>query len=51
MIFVSLCELCFIRKEIWFQNIFEIVYEYDATTRNGQVHQLSLKIKIYMIYF
>ena len=43
------------RKEIWFLKIKKkkekkIIYEHDNATKNGQVHQWSVKIKIYMIY-
>ena len=29
----------------------KIIYTHDTAFTNGQVHQWSLKIKVYMIYF
>ena len=40
----------FERKEIRSLKLKNIIYEYDSAIRNSQVHQWSLKIKIYMIY-
>ena len=39
----------FERKENDFWELKNITY--DTSTKNGQVHHWSLKIKIYMIYF
>ena len=40
----------FERKEYDFWKFAEIIYEHDTAIKNGQVHQQSLEIKIYMIY-
>ena len=41
----------FERKEIDFWELKNLIYSHDRDIKNGQVHQWSLKIKIYMIYF
>ena len=41
----------FERKENDFWELKNIIYTHDTAIKNGQVHQWSLKIKIYMIYF
>ena len=41
----------FDRKEIDFWELKNLIYSHDTDIKNGQVHHLSLKIKIYMIYF
>ena len=38
-------------KEIWYGRIENIMYIHDIGIKYGQIHHLSLKIKIYMISF
>ena len=39
------------RKENDFWELKNLIYTHGTAIKNGQVHQWSLKIKIYMIYF
>ena len=41
----------FERKENDFWELKNVIYTHDKAFKNSQVHQGSLKIKIYMIYF
>ena len=41
----------FERKENDFWEQKNLIYSYEPAIKNGQVHHLSLQIKIYMIYF
>ena len=41
----------FERKENDFWGLKKLIYAHDTAIKNGHVHQWSLKIKIYMIYF
>ena len=41
----------FERKENDFLELKNIMYTHDTAIKNGQVHQWSLKTKIYTIYF
>ena len=41
----------FERKENDFWELKNMIYTYDTSIKNGQVHHWSLKIKIDMIYF
>ena len=41
----------FERKENDLGELKTLIYTHDTAIRNGQVHHLSLKIKIYIIYF
>ena len=38
------------KRYIFFCKSKTILYEHDTAIENGQVHQWSFKIKIYMIY-
>ena len=41
----------FERKENDFWELKNIIYTYDTSIQNGQIHQWNLNIKVYMIYF
>ena len=41
----------FERKENDFWELTDLIYTHYIAIENGKVHQWSLKIKIYMVYF